>query len=298
MKYLLKYSFIVCVCFIITNISNAQNTVLNVRQIEAIKYLDSIGEIAQSLYWPNVKPKLFLQNIRKNITKSQSIYSGTNTNFCSYAALTYSCINTYPVRYAHFMIALYKNGNADFREEHFDPSNEVKQAAGLLNFKGALDINHADQMWFMTLADYFKGYLNVFSLHYKPGAENKLWPATNFAKFNRMLRKLCNYQVQSKGTDLIRPNMDHLTTFLTTKLSENHQVFLYLNNAILHKSNHNKVSYRLPTHYVVLMGITENEEMINLTYWDYGFKTLLQLPFEVFKDILFGVTWCKKNMEE
>jgi hypothetical protein len=92
--------------------------------------------------------------------------------------------------------------------------------------------------------------------------------------------------------------MDHLTTFLTTKLSENHQVFLYLNNAILHKSNHNKVSYRLPTHYVVLMGITENEEMINLTYWDYGFKTLLQLPFEVFKDILFGVTWCKKNMEE
>ena len=298
-NFLVKYFAIFFLCFAFTSISNAQKTAsLNLQQISALGYLDSLGKIDSSIYWPNIKPKLFIQNIRKNISNPTFIYSGSNTNFCGYAALSYSCISTYPLRYTKFMIELYKNGKADFRKVHFKPSDKVKLASGQLRFKGELDINHADQMWYMSLADHFKGYINWLSLSYGPGKENVLWPSTNFAKFNRMLRRICDYKVDAVGSDLIRPIFNDVTAFLNQKLVENHQVFLFLNNAILHKSNHNKVKFRFPTHYVVLFSITENAGTTNLVYWDYGFKTLLQLPTETFKDILFGVTWCNKNVEE
>jgi len=60
------------------------------------------------------------------------------------------------------MIELYNNGHASFRNVKFNPSYKVKVAASLLEFKGILDINHADQLWYMSLADHFKGYLNIF----------------------------------------------------------------------------------------------------------------------------------------
>ncbi len=298
MKSVLRYFFFVILFFCRNNISLSQNIVLNTQQIQAFQYLDSMGSIKQSAYWQHIKPHLLLQNIRKNITTPMFIYPGTNTNFCGYAAVSYSCINTYPLRYARFMIELYNNGEAHFRKVHFNPSKEVKQAAGLLKFKGELDINHADQMWYMSLADCFKGYVNLFSLNYKPGSENRLWPATNFAKFNRMLRRMCDYKVSAVGTDLFRPMFKDITFFLSDKLQKNHQVFLFVNNAIMHKGNHNKVRYRIPTHYVVLLHISENDGLINLTYWDYGFKTMRQMPVAEFKDILFGVTWCNKKSAE
>ena len=276
----------------------AQTTPLNNQQIEAINFLDSFTNLKQSIYWVNVKPKLFVQNIRKNIIQPLHIYAGSNTNFCAYAALSYTCISTYPLRYTHFMMDLYVNGRSNFRETTFRPSGNVKIAAGLLKFKGELDINHADQMWYLSLADHFKGYVNIFNLQYKPGAEDKLWPSTNFHKFNRMLRKICNYETHAVGTDLIRPYFRNITAYLNDKLANNHQVFLYLNNAILHNRNHNKVSYRLPTHYVVLFSVTEKDGVVKLLYWDYGFKTEREMSLSVFKDIVFGVTWCKKQNEE
>ena len=276
---------------------NAQSIALNKEQAAAINYLDSFANLQQSTYWTNVKPKLFVENIRKNITQPLYIYAGSNTNFCAYAALSYTCINTYPSRYARFMIELYTNGTASFSETKFRPSDNIKIAAGLLKFKGELDINHADQMWYLSLADHFKGYINIFNLQYKSGAEDKLWPATNFCKFNRMLRKVCNYETHAVGTDLIRPYFRDITAYLNDKIANNHQVFLYLNNAILHKRNHNKVSYRLPTHYVVLFAITENDGIVKMQYWDYGFKTQREMPLSEFKDIVFGVTWCKKQIE-
>jgi len=298
MKALLQYIFSVGLFFCINNYSVAQNNPLNAQQIQAIQYLDSVGDLKKSAYWQNIKPKLFLQNIRKNITKPVFIYAGNNTNFCGYAALSYSCISTYPLRYARFMVELYNNGEAHFRKVYFKPSIQVKQAAGLLKFKGELDINHADQMWYMSLADCFKGYVNIFNLNYTPGSEDKLWPATNFAKFNRMLRRICDYKVSAVGTDLFRPTFCDITYFLSDKLQKNHQVFLFLNNAVMHKGSHRKVTYRLPTHYVALQNITESNGMVNFTYWDYGFKTLRQMPLAEFKDILFGVTWCNKKVEE
>ena len=299
MNFLLNHfvAFFFCIAF--SGILSAQKTAsLNPQQTQALKYIDSIGKVDSSIYWPNIKPKLFIQNVRKNIANPMFIYAGSNTNFCGYAALSYSCISTYPLRYAKFMVELYKNGKADFRNVHFNPSDKVKLASGQLRFKGELDINHADQMWYMSLADHFKGYINWLSLTYGPGKENILWPSTNFAKFNRMLRRICDYQVDAVGSDLIRPIFGDVIAFLNQKLLENHQVFLFLNNAILHKSNHNKIKFRFPTHYVVLLSITETEGMTNLIYWDYGFRTLLQLPTETFKDILFGVTWCTKQVEE
>lgn len=299
MNFLLNHfvAFFFCIAF--SGILSAQKTAsLNPQQTQALKYIDSIGKVDSSIYWPNIKPKLFIQNVRKNIANPMFIYAGSNTNFCGYAALSYSCISTYPLRYAKFMVELYKNGKADFRNVHFNPSDKVKLASGQLRFKGELDINHADQMWYMSLADHFKGYINWLSLTYGPGKENILWPSTNFAKFNRMLRRICDYQVDAVGSDLIRPIFGDVIAFLNQKLLENHQVFLFLNNAILHKSNHNKIKFRFPTHYVVLLSITETEGMTNLIYWDYGFRTLLQLPTETFKDILFGVTWCTKKVEE
>ena len=115
--------------------------------------------------------------------------------------------------------------------------------------KGELDVNDADQIWYLSLADRFKGYLNYTSFHYKIGAENTLWPATNFSKFNRMLRKLTDYKIQAIGADLIRPRFNNITAFLQETLAENDQVFLYLNNAILYKKNHRKVFRSLYVKY-------------------------------------------------
>ncbi len=264
----------------------------------AIQYLDSVGEVNQSTYWPRVKPNLFIQNLRRNITHPLFVYAGSNTNFCGYAAMSYSCISNYPLRYVRFMMDMYTKGEADFRDVHFNPSLNVKKAAGQLRFKGELDINHADQLWFLSLADHFKGYLNWINLSYDPGDEDRFWAATNFAKFNRMVRKMCNYEVKSIGSDLIRPTIGNLPGFLEEKLAENHQVFVYLNNTILHKKDHNKVKKRIPTHYVVLLNVSESNGMVTLTYWDYGFKTLQQLPIKVVKRIIFGITWCKKKSAE
>jgi hypothetical protein len=295
---LLKLSLFIALLLLQSFYLNAQSTPLSNQQLKAITYLDSFSNLQQSSYWINIKPKMFIQNIKINITKPKVIYAGSNTNFCAFAAISYTCINTYPLLYVHFMLELYINGRASFRETNFHPSDNVMIAAGLLKFKGKLDINPADQMWFMSLADHFKGYINLLNLRYKPGSEDYFWPSTNFRKFNRMLRRICNYETHAVGTDLIRPYFKDITSYLNHKLANNHQVFLFLNNAILHKWKYNKVKFRFPTHYVVLLSITEKDGMITMSYWDYGFCTQREMPLSVFKDIVFGVTWCKKQNEK
>lgn len=294
--YFLRVLILSAFSFIFWLTPQSQTSLLNSEQAKALAYIDLNSHLVQSIYWPNVKPASFIKNIRKNVLNPIKIYAGSNTNFCAYAALSYTCINAEPLLYVEFMINLYNNGSADFRKIHFNPSIQVKDVAGLLKFKGELDVNVADQIWFLTLADRFKGYLNYLSFHYKTGAENTLWPATNFSKFNRMLRKLTGYKVQSIGADLIRPRFNNIGTFLQETLAENDQVFLYLNNAILYKKNHQRVKFRFPTHFVVLFSIEESSDSYTLVYWDYGYKTQLILPVSVFKDIVFGITWCKKQM--
>ena len=288
----MKIYFTIHFIFFFLIVATSQTSAQNIEQTKAIEFLNLHVKIEQSNFWVNVKPALFIKNIRKNILQPLHIYAGSNTNFCAYAAISYSCINSDPLTYVMFMINLYNHGFANYKKIHFNPPEEVKNVAGLLKFKGELDVNEADQIWFLSLADRFKGYLNLLSYNYKLGAENSLWPATNFAKFNRMLRKLSNYTVETIGSDLVRPIFSDITFFLQEKLVENDQVFLYLNNAILYKKNHQKIKFRFPTHYVVLFNIEEIEESVKITYWDYGFKNQLILPKNIFTDIVFGVTWC------
>lgn len=256
-------------------------------------YLDSLGTIDKSAHWPSINPAFFLQNLKRNIEKPLFVYGGRNTNFCGYAALTYTCLNNEPLAYARFMMELYLHGRSHYRNVQFLPSAGIKTAVGQLIFKGELDINHADQLWFLVLADHFKGYINLLNRNYNPGDENRIWASTNLAKFNRMLKKMFHYELKSVGSDLIRPSISHPTTYLQEKM-KGHEVYLYLNNTVLYRKKH-KIKSRIPTHYVVLTGIEEENGWVKLTYWDYGYKTLQQITPRVFKKILYGVTWCKKN---
>ncbi len=294
--FFIKSSFCL-LFFIVVLLSNIKAEELNAiikQQKAANLFLDSIQQLPKSDFWININSALFLKNLRRNINQPQLIYGGNNTNFCGYAAMSYSCISNHPLTYVRFMIELYKNGKAHFNRVYFTPSFAVKKAAGLLKFKGELDINYADQIWFLTLADHFKGYLNWINLNYQPGDEDKLWAATNFAKFNRMLRKMCTVKTHSVGSDLLRPSIKNIPEFLNNKLALG-EVYVYLNNTILHKKNHNKIRKRIPTHFVFLLSIHEKDGLITFTYWDYGFKTLQQLPVHIVKKIIFGITWTTKE---
>lgn len=296
MKRFILYFFFSITFFCTCLQVHAQKLLLSAKQQQALAYIDSVGIVNPSTHWKNVQTDLFIKNLRNNITNPLFLYGGNNTNFCGYAAVSYTCIRKDPFRYAKFMIDLFVNGEAYFHKIHFKASQEIKQAAGLLRFKGVLDINHADQIWFLTLADKFKGYLNYLNMQYNFGDENTFWAATNFSKFNRMLRKMCNVKVHSVGSDLIRPSITNIPVFLESKLKEG-EVFLYLNNTILHKKNHEKVKRRVPTHFVVLLAITETDGMVNLTFWDYGFKTLQQIPIGTLRQIIYGVSSFKKDID-
>ncbi len=286
---------IVCVFVWLTSASSQPlGNRLSPNHAAALHYLDSVGSLPKSKYWEHINPQLFIQNLRKNIEHPLFLYAGANVNFCGYAALSYSCLKYEPLRYVQFMVKMYKNGRAVYRHVYFTPTPQIKNVAGLLHFKGELDINHADQLWFLCLADHFKGYINILNLTYKTGDEDKLWAATNFAKFNTMLKRMCNYEVKSVGSDIIRPNIPHTADYIREKLDDGYDVFLYLNNTILHKKNHSKVKKRIPTHFVVVTDISEDENnIVTITYWDYGFKTLQQIDAVTFKKIIYGITWCK-----
>jgi hypothetical protein len=259
---------------------------------QAIVFLDSINHLDTSDRWPNVDPELFLLNLRSFAIKPLNFYEGKSTNFCSYSALTYFPLRYDPLGFSRFMINLYKNGTAKMGKVVFRPGTAIRIEAGLLRYKGALDVSPAGQMWFLCLADYFKGYLNFFNRHFDKGDENTLWAVTNFAKFNRMLRKLFYLKTQARGADLIRPAVGDRYSYLRNKLKEG-IVFLYLNNRLLYKKKHVATRLGIPTHYVLLLDIYKtDDDTINIVYWDYGRKTLQQPDAKFLRQIIFGVTTC------
>ena len=286
MKTLFIALFIVSTCF---SYANDIDDRIAAEKEQAIRYIDSVGVMAKSPHWPSIDPVYFSQNIKQNIEYPVLFFGGRNTNFCGYSALTYSCLIREPMRYAQFMVDLYKNGKASYRQVKFTPSARIRTAPGEMMYKGQLDINHADQLWFLVLADHFKGYLNWINMKYDPGDENTLWASTTLGKFNRMMRKMFEYDIHSRGTDLIRPSIRHLVPYLIEKMNKG-EVFLYLNNTILYRKKH-KVKTMYPTHYVVLDNICEDNGIVTLTYWDYGLKTLQKLPMRVVKKILYAVIW-------
>jgi hypothetical protein len=260
----------------------------------ADQFLSETGELAKSVYWPNIKPANFLENLKINVDHPLSPYPGIGTNFCGYGALTYLLLQDDPLGYAKFMVTLYTHGNARLGKVHFSPSKAVRTAAGTLKYKGLLDIRPAEQMLYLSLADEFKGYLNFFNRHYDPGDENTFWASVNYAKFNRMVRKLLNYQVSARGTDLIQPSVGNTFDFISRHMNEGITV-LFLNNRILHKKNHEKVKFEVPTHFVILERIIKTKDVITMVYWDYGGQTLREIRPEFLHKIVFGISRCIKQ---
>lgn len=263
-------------------------------QAEAIKFIDEIRSIQASKYWPNVQPAFFLQNLKINIHQPLSMYAGRATNFCGYGALAYLLLQDDPLGYAKFMMALYKDGKATMGQSTFTPSESIKKTAGTLKYKGVLDIRPAEQMFYLTLADHFKGYVNIFNRAYDGGDENTFWASVNYAKFNRMIRRMLNYKVHARGTDLRQPWVGNTYDYIRSKMMTG-TVVLYLNNRILHKKKHEKIKLGIPTHFVILEDIIKTEDVITLVYWDYGSKTLLQLKPEFLHKIVFGISQCVKK---
>jgi hypothetical protein len=263
-------------------------------QQQAIEYVEKISELKPSLHWPKIKPGLFLKNLKTNIHNIVSIYPGSSTNFCGYGALTYLFLQDDPLGYATLLLQLYSDGKATFRNVSFDPSPAIKRAAGALKFKGLLDINPAEQMWFLILADHYKGYLNLFNRKFDPGDENRFWASVNYAKFNRMGRDLLNYNSKAKGADLMRPKVGSLYKYISEKMKTG-SVVLFINNRIVHKKDHIKIKLGVPTHFIVAEKISIENDTITFMYWDYGRKTQLQVSTAFFKRIVFGITWFTKK---
>ncbi len=288
---LLKVTIYLCFIFSVPIRSYAQTngTVLASNQQQALAFLKKT-KLNNNNLWESVNQQLFFQNLQRNIEHPFFLYAGRNTNFCAFAAVSYAITTKDPLGYVKFMTELYKNGKAEYAGEMYKPSEAVRKQVGLVLYEGELDRNDADQMLFFTLADHFKGYINVFHLNYKEGRELTLWGATNLAKFNNMLRATMQTEIQSIGYDLIRLKLKTPVQFLQEKL-EIGDVFLYLNNRLLRRKNHGKVKRHTPTHYIVLKNITEENGMVTITYWDAGFNTKRQIELSSFKRLLYGVSW-------
>lgn len=285
-------------CFIAVALGlNNIDTTLTSSKAQATAYIDKITMLPKSIHWPNIKPELFLANLKSNIYNPLSIYEGSNTNFCGYAALSYLPLHYDPLGYAKFMMQLFENGEANIRNEKFLPSLAIHKAAGALVFKGTLDIRPADQLWFLCLADHFKGYLNYFNNNFQPGDEDKMWAAVNYAKFNRMIQKLYNYKVDAIGSDLIRPRVNNLFEYISEKLTTG-TVFLFLDNRYLTKKQHSNFRPTIPTHFITVLDIIKTGDLITITYWDYGGKTLQQLSPAFLKKIIFGILHCTKKLSD
>ena len=264
---------------------------------QALDLLRSTRLPDSSTWWPNIRTHLFLENLRANILNPLAMYQGSNTNFCGYAALSYLPLHDDPLGYTRFLLALYKDGKATWGATHFDPSPQIHLAAGTLRFKGILDIRPADQMWFLVLADHFRSYLNFFTRRFHPGSENTFWAACNYGKFNRIIHQLFGYEVQARGSDLIRPAIGNLVGYLAQTVQTG-TTFLYVNNTYLHKKDHNKFKGSFPTHFIVLQKIWKEdgeEDLYNIVYWDYGGRSLRQVTGRFLKKIVFGVSHCTKE---
>ncbi len=258
---------------------------------QAVAWLDSVQRTDSSKYWINVPPGIFFENLRGFAISPLKFYEGRTNNFCAYSALTYLPLKNDPLGFCQFMLKLYQQGKANYNGVNFRPGKAIQKEAGLLIYKGALDLNPAAQMWFLCLADRFKGYLNFVNLNFDKGDENSLWASTNYSKFNRMLRKICKLRVRARGSDLMRPWIDDLFIHIEERLKKG-TVFLYLNNRLIYRKKHTSSRFSIPTHYILLLDIQKvDDNKINLIYWDYGLKSLQQISPELLRKAVFGVTY-------
>jgi hypothetical protein len=262
---------------------------LNIKQRLALDILNQSDTSSMSALWPNINPKYFFRNVRKNILYPAKINQGKATNFCGYAAITHLMITYYPEIYTRHLLSLYHSGEAAILHKSLTPSAAVRQAAGTLSNKGELDLLHADQLWFLTLADNFKGYMNIVDKKYNPGDENKIWAGTNYAKFNRMIKSFTDYPLTMKGSDFVRPMTSSFFNYISAQLDSG-IVLLYVNSKFLYPHKFTLFKLRAPTHFIVLYDMKEVDGLIDIKYWDYGLKTEQLITRKRLKKLIFGVT--------
>jgi hypothetical protein len=267
-------------------------------RVKALFYLRSLDTLQHSMHWPNISPKEFLRNVISNVEDPYTLSTGRGTNFCAFGAVSHTCLKNEPYRYAVCMVELYKYGKANYRTILLAPSDSIKLAAGAMRYQGDLDVHPADQIWFLSLADRFKGYVNFFNKKYNRGDENTMWAATNLAKFNRMLRRMCKYKVSSRGSDFIRPWISEKYEFLKQKMAEG-EVYLYINNTVFRKKNHNLAQLIVPTHFIVLTELNKTESGdVVVKYWDGSYKTQKETSLKAFRKIIYGISWVKFREEQ
>ncbi len=265
------------------------DAVIKARQQKALAILNKEDTTRASGLFPNIKPSFFFANIRKNILFPDHINQGKSTNFCGYAALTHLLIKYYPDIYTAHILSLYHNGNAVLKKRKLTPPAEVRLAAGTLQNKGNLDVWHADQLWFLTLADEFKGYINFIDHYYNPGDENKIWAGTNYRKFNKMLMHFTDDTLTRRGSDFLRPFTGNFYNYISAQLNKG-VVLMYVNSKYLYPHKHSLFKLRAPTHFIVLYDLYKTGDMIEMQYWDYGLRTEQQITRKRLRQLVFGVT--------
>ena len=244
----------------------------------------------KSPIWPNISPKLFFDNLRDNVRHPLYLNQGKPTYFCGYAALTHYLLLLDPEYYVDRVLELYRSGETKTYDRTLLSGPEIRAAAGTLYNKGNMDVRPADQLWFLVLAENYKGYLNRKDKVYHRGDENTFWAASNYKKFNAMIRSLTNREVHAKGADLIGPVFLHYARFIEEK-QKDHTVILYLNNKALYPNKFFRFILPTPTHFVVLYGMEEVEGHYVLDYWDYGLRTKMNLKKRKLRRLVYGITY-------
>lgn len=267
------------------------------RRLKALAAFEREDTITVSSFWPNIRPALFFANIRKNLEQPAKINQGNATNFCGYAAMTHILLTYQPDTYLRHILALYRTGRTSLDKRDLTPSERVRKAAGTLHNKGELDIRHADQLWFLTLPDQYKGYMNIFDHRYQPGDENKIWAGTNYGKFNRMLRDFTHDSITSRGADFLRPAVKDFYTYLNESLPHG-VVMLFVNSKYLYPHKYTLFKLRAPTHFIVLYELNKAGDLLEMKYWDYGLKTEQYITDKRLHKLIFGITTISKYVHE
>lgn len=278
------------VCFA-QNATLVPDSTLKVAKRRALDMLETMDTSTRSELWPHINPSLFYANVRNNILYPDKINQGNNNNFCSYAALSHLLMQYQPDVYVKMILSLYEKGSTRlYSRRILKPSKQVRQMAGALINNGELNLLHADQMWFLTMADGFKGYINLLNHHYDPGDENTLWAATNYHKFNRMLRAFGGYKVHTTGSDLIRPGIRNIYNYLNAGLKKG-VVMLYINSSLMYPHRFKWLNFPAPSHFVILYELTRLANgLYKIRYWDYGLKTEQFISKRRLRRTIYGIS--------
>lgn len=250
------------------------------QQSKAVALIDQLDFLPKSAYWPEVNPKLFVENIRLNVLYPDSIHQGKYTNFCGYAVATYLYAQYDPVTYVSNMLDLYKHGEMRLLNSSvISPPFEVRRVAGSLQNKGVMVSRPADQMWYLALSAHFRGPINFLNRRFQRGDENTIWASMEYPKLNRLLQALFWGNIDKRSKGAIANANTHMAKDIMGKLS-NGTIILFADDTFKTKG---KKKHMFPKHYLVIHGMEPTETGYKITYWDYAAVKQIELKKRVFE---------------